>query len=405
MKAWVLGLVWLVTGKLVPSQTTTGVEYNVETIASPKGDNRRYRLLQLKNDMEVLIVRQPMFKCLVVLDVRVGMRHDPPQRRGLAHLYEHALFNHRLSDQITNNSGFFNGETGYEHTVYFFNVVSKAFNNTLAMFADTLVTPMFTISTIPLDIDVVNQEFRDKQQSDSFRFDMVSRVSGNMSHPYTGHFGGNELTLPSEKIESLRNALYKLHKKYSSHRMRIVVMGSAPFSEQIETIVPLFTSIPKRKSKDQVHGDPFKDEKPTTLITTASIQDEHLLLLQFKLPSITHIPFLKAEKYIVYMLSQRSRSSIAAFLMRHGWGTRIRSGISETNSDFTLFDVEITLTPHSHVWIGEIVGVVLQAIEFIKEKGVNRKYMQEVTKLFILSPVDREYIADGMGCKYRGATS
>lgn len=123
--------------------------------------------------------------------------------------------------------GFFNGETSYDRTVYHFGVVAEALNRTMPMFAEMLVKPDLGIERIKANVDVVDQEFMDKRQDDAYRQEIVSRVTGNRSHPYTGYFGGNRGSLESKGYPSLRDELVSLNKnRYSSDRMRLVVLGS-----------------------------------------------------------------------------------------------------------------------------------------------------------------------------------
>lgn len=93
MKLWVLGLAWLTEAGFVGRSTRSGVTYEVQDLLSLMGDRREYRLLRLGNNLEVLIGTDPSYvKTLVVLDVKVGFRHELLKRRGLAHLCEHSLF-------------------------------------------------------------------------------------------------------------------------------------------------------------------------------------------------------------------------------------------------------------------------------------------------------------------------
>ncbi|KAJ9072174.1 metalloprotease [Entomophthora muscae] len=67
-------------------------KYNAMKLESIAADRRKYQLLRLENGMQVLVGQDPLRKkTIVALDVRVGLRHDPPHRQGLAHLLEHLL--------------------------------------------------------------------------------------------------------------------------------------------------------------------------------------------------------------------------------------------------------------------------------------------------------------------------
>ncbi|KAJ9072184.1 hypothetical protein DSO57_1029964 [Entomophthora muscae] len=192
--------------------------------------------------------------------------------------------------------GYTNAETSYEHTNYHFTVASKTLNKSLKIFSGILKHPHFDINHLKLDVGVVDQEFRDELQNDAFRLEKVSRITGKQSHSHTSYFGGNNATLGFVNYRALQVSLQRIfHSKYSSHRMRLVVIGSgnqfstptltslAPFNHQIETIVNNFSSIPKTSLDDIEEGDPFKDEPQTILISSTTVKDQNTLLIQFHL--------------------------------------------------------------------------------------------------------------------------
>lgn len=212
--------------------------------------------------------------------------------------------------------GFYNAETAYEHTVFHFGVAPAAMNRTLGKFLAMLTKPHFDERRVQEEVGVVDQEFRDKLQDDTYRLDMISRVTGDANHPFVTNFGGNHATLVHHSSLSLQKALYSLHRSmYSSHRMRLVVMGpgklpdhanpSAPISEQIETVVSLFDQVKESTFTDIEQADPFANEVKTTFIVTASVFESSKLLLQFKLPTVHGIYATKV--LFVYTLTSGRR--------------------------------------------------------------------------------------------------
>ncbi|KAJ9072196.1 hypothetical protein DSO57_1029976 [Entomophthora muscae] len=123
--------------------------------------------------------------------------------------------------------GYSNAETSYEHTNYHFTVASKTLNKSLKIFSGILKRPRFDFDHLELDVGVVDQEFRDELQNDAFRLEKVSRITGKQSHSHTSYFGGNNATLGSIDYQTLQSYLYEIYNSsYSSHRMRLVVIGS-----------------------------------------------------------------------------------------------------------------------------------------------------------------------------------
>ncbi|KAJ9069255.1 metalloprotease [Entomophthora muscae] len=92
------------------------------------------------------------------------------------------------------------------------------------MFTEMVTKPQFDIERITAETGVVDQEFKDNLQNDDSRLNQVFRTTGNINHSYTNYFGGNSDTLKHIKAEKELLDFYRSH--YSSHRMRLVVIGT-----------------------------------------------------------------------------------------------------------------------------------------------------------------------------------
>jgi insulysin len=69
------------------------VERLTEGLEKPSLDDRSYRVIQLRNKLEALLVHDPETdKAAAAMDVNVGSFSDPPDLQGLAHGLEHMLF-------------------------------------------------------------------------------------------------------------------------------------------------------------------------------------------------------------------------------------------------------------------------------------------------------------------------
>jgi insulysin len=64
-----------------------------EGLEKPSLDDRSYRVIQLPNKLEALLVHDPETdKAAAAMDVHVGSFSDPADLQGLAHGLEHMLF-------------------------------------------------------------------------------------------------------------------------------------------------------------------------------------------------------------------------------------------------------------------------------------------------------------------------
>src|SRR5579859_4807284 len=97
---------------------------------------------------------------------RVGARHDPPGKSGLAHFHEHMVFmgtKTRTTREIaraleihspTNN----NAETTYEATSYYAQVSKPYFPMVLDVLMDLILNPQFHPKRVEKEIGVVIRE-------------------------------------------------------------------------------------------------------------------------------------------------------------------------------------------------------------------------------------------------------
>lgn len=80
------------------------VEYISDRMEKPLMDNRSYRMIQLPNQLEILLIHDPdTDKAAAAMDVNVGSFSDPEDLPGTAHAVEHFCFmgTKKVRDQYT----------------------------------------------------------------------------------------------------------------------------------------------------------------------------------------------------------------------------------------------------------------------------------------------------------------
>ncbi|KAI0232282.1 metalloprotease [Massospora cicadina] len=400
------GFLWLLLGagwaKFRKRWTRSGVAYRelemqILRLSMDRGD---YRLIRLANGMEILVGQDRVHaKASMVLDVKVGFRHDPPNVRGLAHLCEHMLTSGSVAYQRPNayasvsfllspdlqlieaNAGTYNAHTSYEHTVYHFKDFQQHARG-----------PLFDEGSLKAELKAIDDEFVSKVQNDDMRLEMAARLLGDKDHPYMGHHGGNcrSLLANDTGISGLREELVRFHATtYSAHRMRLVIMGPAPVEDLIEGIVPLFSAVPKTGFRDAELPDPFPPSYyyqgnhgsysyTIKVVVCDTVQNVSRLRVRFKLPTLDHLQQTKPDKYIAYMLCQSGAGSILALLKSNGWAVDITCGVAEYYSHFAFFDFDVVLTPHGIHHATEIIHTIFQAVNLIREAGILPSFYQEL---------------------------
>jgi insulysin len=75
------------------ASSVDGVVVLTDMMEKPSLDIRQYRVIRLRNQLEVLLIHDPETdKASAALDVHVGSFSDPKDMPGLAHAVEHMLF-------------------------------------------------------------------------------------------------------------------------------------------------------------------------------------------------------------------------------------------------------------------------------------------------------------------------
>jgi zinc protease len=171
---------------------------------------------QLGNGLRVVVSEDhtvPAASIAVCYDV--GSRHETPGRTGLAHLFEHLMFegsrNVRAGEHMRlmqEHGGISNGGAGPDSTVYFERLPSGAVDLALWLEADRMATLADGLDTELLDIQrgVITQEIH--QRVDSVPFgDIHHRLIAGVypaGHPYHHPVTGSLADLAAATLDDVR---------------------------------------------------------------------------------------------------------------------------------------------------------------------------------------------------------
>ena len=101
----------------------------IEPRRKPDSDNRAYRLIQLPNGLDCVLISDPETQtAAAAMAVAAGQLQDPPEVQGLAHFCEHMLFlgNKKFPGEsdfdsfCAQSAGYSNAWTSLDRTVYHF---------------------------------------------------------------------------------------------------------------------------------------------------------------------------------------------------------------------------------------------------------------------------------------------
>jgi insulysin len=192
----------------------TGVGRITDTLEKPLLDDRSYRIIRLKNQLEALLVPDPdSDKASASVNVQVGNFSDDDDMPGMAHAVEHLLFmgtekvsnlvalkpaadaltrpqypvENAYNQYLSTHSGSSNAYTAPTETNYYFEIAAQAeasdkkpdegvvTNGTvesplygaLDRFAQFFIAPLFLSSTLDRELKAVDSENKKNLRSDN----------------------------------------------------------------------------------------------------------------------------------------------------------------------------------------------------------------------------------------------
>ena len=357
-------------------------------ITKSPNDERSYESLVLDNGLKVLLVSDPRTdKAAASLDVNVGSGSDPENRQGLAHFLEHMLFlgtkkypnPGEYKDFISEHGGGQNAYTSFDHTNYFFDIDKDYLEPALDRFAQFFVAPLFNERYVTRERQVVYSEFLSGKKSDGRRIFAASKEALNPNHPYAKFSVGTVETLADRPSGSVRDdliAFYRSH--YSAGIMTLVVLGKEPLATLREWVTEGFSPIANNGAKPLQISVPLYDRArlPARLDVTP-VKERRTLSLIFPIPAVEQHYVTKPISHIAHLLGHEGKGSLLSLLRDKGWGDGLSAGTGFDHESEATFSVSIKLTPQGLGHVEDIVALVFQYLNLIKEQGLKQWIFDE----------------------------
>lgn len=183
-----------------------------DNITKSANDNRLYRALELPNHMKVLLVSDPETdKSAASLNLAVGSMSNPKEIPGLAHFCEHMLLmgtkkypeENAFHKFVSEHGGAFGAQTGLDYTMFYFHIAPDYLKESLDIFAQFFIDPLFTESAIDREANAVNLENEKNIPNDNRRSHRLFTHLADPDHPFNSFSTGLEfLFLISKTIEN-----------------------------------------------------------------------------------------------------------------------------------------------------------------------------------------------------------
>ena len=394
--ARLLSLFMLMIFGIMSEFTSTSSESNVYQglILQSFSDNvRKYRHITLGNGLEVMLVSHPgSDKASCCCSVAVGSMQDPEEYPGLAHFLEHLLFmgtaeypkENEYMEFLSINGGMSNAYTAAEKTVYYYDVLSNKFEESLMRFASFFKCPLFNSESTEREMKAVHSENDKNLQSDEWRFQQMVKSLSRRDHPYNKFSTGNLSTLGSDNPDKARKACIEFHKKYySSNVMKVCMYGKESLDQLQEWAERAFSGIVNQNcpAVQPVATNPYTRQELMRYIEVVPVKDERACTILFPLPAVEEprirtLSELKPGekplyhsnpiKYINHLLGHEGKGSILYALKEKNWATALSSYPYHSGSSFAILNIRIEFTDQGFQNLDAIVSCVFAYIGMLR---------------------------------------
>ncbi|RBP25624.1 secreted Zn-dependent insulinase-like peptidase [Marinobacter pelagius] len=358
---------------------------------SPNDDNR-YRYLELDNGLRAILVSDPEAdKAAASLNVAVGSGDDPKGREGLSHFLEHMLFlgtekypePGEYQQFIKSHGGSHNAFTAFQDTNYFFDVQAQFLEPALDRFAQQFSAPLFTPELVDRERNAVHSEFSAKQKDDGRRFYSVKKAVANPDHAFSQFAVGNLSTLENTEQNPLRPDLVEFWEDhYSADLMTLSVYGPQSLDALESMVRPKFGAIENRNLEQKAHPEPmFRASDLPSKVTADAIKDVRSLTLSFPIPSQQDNYRTKPASYIANLLGHEGPGSLFDVLKRAGLADSLSAGLGMDTGDNATLEISMALTPEGLERQDEILPLVFDYIERIRQSGISEDRFREMQQL------------------------
>ncbi|KAH7641203.1 insulin-degrading enzyme-like protein [Dermatophagoides farinae] len=374
----------------IGKMATKTIQQRFENIVKPNEDKRKYLGLKLTNDLKVLLISDPETDISAAsLSVNVGSMSDPWEIQGLAHFLEHMLFmgtkkypnENEYSKFLSQHGGNSNAYTADGITNFFFDIAPEYLAPSLDRFAQFFIEPLMLESSVNRELEAVNSEFEKNIKSDSWRSLQIKKSLGSPKHDFYKFNIGNYETLrdlPNSSGINIRDELFKFYEQwYSANTMCLCVYGKETAEELTEMVSNLFTSIKNKNIKSPnwtIH--PYGADSLMKQVYLVPIKEKRTLELVFTYPD--EIKHYKSSPgmYLSHLIGHESKGSLLSELKRLGLSSALLSYFN-CNEGFGFFHINVDLTEDAMNRIDDVIILIFQYINMLKENGPKQYIFEE----------------------------
>ena len=339
-------------------------------------DRRTFKHIKLINNLEVLLVSDKDTQMASAsLAVNVGSFLDTVP--GIAHFLEHMLFmgskkypnENEYDKKIKEYNGSTNAYTSDILTNYFFDCIPEGLFKILDIFAQFFIEPLFANDAIHREINAVNSEYQNSLTNEHWRNNAVLKELCNKNHPISQFSMGNLKTL---NIPNIREHVIDFYNKYySSHLMKLVIVGQESLKELEEQVTHIFSHIPPKNVNVNYENyeNIFNDAMTVQIIP---LKNEHKLIMTWPFNTQNNNVANSSIKFLSHLISNECKKSLFYELNKKFYAKWLTLDFENVSCVNKILNISIGLTDNGFNNINIIKSVVCDYLELIGKSSYDK---------------------------------
>jgi secreted Zn-dependent insulinase-like peptidase len=303
-------------------------------------------------------------------------------------------------------------------TNYKFEVIADKAEKAVDIFSNFFVAPLFTSSGTSREVQAVDSENSKNLTADARRRLQILKALADPRHYFSKFSTGNSRTLPTndpEKLDWIREALLAFHRKhYRPENMTVCIAGPQSIEILSEWVTSRYSQIksqpfpasdqPVMTRVEQLVDAAARDAPPYTfqekappysppfrsslqgswpvLLTTKPLRSMRKLVMMWPLPSDRKTPDRAPSSMLSHLLGHEGVGSAFAALQNAGLLSALSAGPRTKSPDFTLFQVDMTLTEKGEKNWQSVVNVIFAYCRLLATKASDNDGIETLKRIW-----------------------
>ena len=271
-----------------------------------------YAKTTLENGIRVVTENIPGMRSIAIgVMVDTGLRDEPEDKQGIAHMAEHLIFqgtSSRNSQQIARMmdeaGGQMGGFTSRDYTMYTATVLDDYRTYALDLLGDILLNSLFLEVDLEREKDTIIREI-------AATLDYPNQLTDAMlkAHVWQGHYLGRLITGTPESVQSItrEDLIYFVHSRYLPDRIIITAAGNLEHDEFVAQVRDAFWRL--------IGAGPTVAGTGPAHQSGIALENRQVSQLYFAL-GLEARPYAHADRYALHVFNKALGDGISSRLYR-----------------------------------------------------------------------------------------